>query len=299
MVLFLFAGCANDLGQCDDIAARRVVFAELSGQPAFEGQALLDTSCGNGAFCHGADAQGSFRYGAPNNLGFDVRLACDARFGGSCDTTQTERLQREQRRVSRWRHVILDTVRDGSMPPGRAGRDVVARAPSYLRADGTPLPTIDSPEGRAVLRNWLACGNPVVEMTSTGADPRPGADCADGSVGDCIVAEPPRIELAGSTFDDLYAGVLGPWCSGCHTGTDTGLDLSTPDVAHAQLLATSTTEDCSGRSIVSVGDPANSLLIEKMGPAPSCGSAMPVGGPVLPDEVIAAFRTWIESGAAR
>ena len=165
------AGCGPDLGECDPEAARRVVYDD-EGLPAYEGQALIQVSCGSGAFCHSAQATGASRYGAPAELDFDVAIVATE--------ADLARLERGVANVRDYREDILDLVEDGEMPPwGEATLIVHRNVPRYrgVAEDGTVtrLPYIDSFEGLEILRNWLACDAPVVERTE-----------GTGTVGDVV-----------------------------------------------------------------------------------------------------------------
>jgi len=160
------SGCAPDLGECDMSAATRVVYDE-EGLPAYEGQALVQVSCGNGAFCHSARATGEARFGAPGDVDFDMNLAAA---GDAAAEAAVERLRAGQADVRDRREEVYCTVEDGTMPPwGDATVTVHAMSPRFARVsdDGTTtrLPHIDSFEGLDILRNWLACDAPVVERT--------------------------------------------------------------------------------------------------------------------------------------
>lgn len=162
IAILLPAGCSTDLGECDEEAARAVVYDE-EGLPAYEGQALVQVSCGNGSFCHAARARGEARYGAPAGLDFDVALA-------GASEASVARLANGKRNVEEWAQEIYGEVERGTMPPwGEATLVPHANLPRFRRvaADGTVerLPHVDSFEGLGILKNWLACGAPVVERT--------------------------------------------------------------------------------------------------------------------------------------
>jgi len=272
----------------------------------------MRVSCGDGAFCHSPGAVNhrgtDVRFGAPAGLDFDVRLACGE--GESCDA-QVERLRLNQHRTYRWRASIYDQVDKGFMPPPGQGHDVVAGSVSgagYHFADGTPLPDINTPEGRRILRAWLGAGTPVVERFATGGSP--GTDCTDGTVGDCIYGGmggdggvPVPVE---PTWTSIYTQLVRPLCGiRCHAaglpdfrGT-THLDLSTQRLAYDQMVgvaASGTT--CAGAGMhVLPGDSANSLLVNLMGDAPRCGVKMPQGGPYLTAAQLAIVAQWVDAGA--
>lgn len=175
--------CSPDLGDCDQNLARTVAYDER-GVPAYEGQALLRASCGGDAFCHSSAASGVSRYGVPAGFDFDMVVSRDS--GGAA------RLRDGVERVREWAPNIFAAVESGRMPPfGNELEGLYARAPRYHRqgASGLPerLPAIDSHDGLHRLRNWLACGAPVVERTTPRADD-------EVSIGD-VVPEDARWEV--------------------------------------------------------------------------------------------------------
>lgn len=167
------AACAPDVGECDpDLAKALYYTAEDAAQPAYAGQALVISSCGSGSFCHAPAAVGEDRYGVPAELDFDLTLAETLE--------QTQRLRRDIARVRDLRGSIWQQVHEEWMPPGQAGDDVLALG---VRFSG--LPSIDSAEGKDALRNWLACGAPIVERTT----PRPDGFVAVGDVVPALACE--------------------------------------------------------------------------------------------------------------
>ncbi|RLB52557.1 MAG: hypothetical protein DRJ42_14495 [Deltaproteobacteria bacterium] len=179
------SACAPpDAGQCDEDVGRFVVYTDDDqGLPAYAGQALVNRSCGTGAFCHSESA--SDRFGAPHGMDFDLSLAGDAE--------STERLRRDQAEVFRLQRHILRAVDAETMPPGAIGAEVESAGPIYR-----DLPDLHTPEGRETLRNWLACGAPVVERTS---GDRPAGSEPVGAVVPARPSAPP--------------GGCDPWLSEC------------------------------------------------------------------------------------
>lgn len=161
LLALLALGCDPDLGACDLEAARGRIYYDESGYPAYAGQALVEVSCGAGVFCHTSGIDPVDRMGAPLGMDFDVAVAVEhAEVEG--------RLRTAQHTASRMRGAIFHQVESGAMPPPPpAGETALAAGARYRAAPGTPderpLPSIASAEGRALLRNWLACGAPVVE----------------------------------------------------------------------------------------------------------------------------------------
>lgn len=324
--------CQPDLGECasgespgDD---REVVFlvngSPEDGTPLYAGQALQQQHCGNSGFCHSQAATGNGRRGAPAGLDFDVFPACidDASCEGAIEA-QVERLRESQHETYEHRFDIWRTVDDGSMPPGAAGESVRATDVYYRDFDPdtgeftNPLPGLDTPEGRRIYRNWLACGAPVVEQArEPAAGERPGASCSDvmGTVGDCRVRAG-SIEPPDPSWTSIFERIVEPLCVECHRDdgnpffgpSDQQLDLcrSTPAdsgpcdpaAVHAALVG-QTADGCGGTLIVA-GDPDASVFLDKMGPSPACGDPMPLGDDDgLPAAILAPIRQWIQDGAS-
>jgi hypothetical protein len=197
-------GCVADLGPCDELEARRLVFTnDLEGAPAYAGQAMVITSCGNGGFCH-ADVAPAQRFGVPAGLSFDLRVATAGH--------DLERLRRAHGNVVDLAGRMYDAVVDDRMPPGGRSEDVRALAREYRG-----LPPLESPEGRAILRNWLACGAPVVERVS---DDRPDGVAPIGAV---VAAAP------GTTFGCGGTGQrCGDHCASIHDDAARCGDCGTP-----------------------------------------------------------------------
>lgn len=315
----LALGCTS-VGPCDEAAAREVVY-DIDGNPAYAGQALMIQSCGGGGFCHSEGIEPVDRIGAPAGLDFDMRLAST---NAEASLDQLDRLDRHQRFLVNARTLVWEAVSSGRMPPGAEGRRIVAGSPHYdrLNPDGsyTPLPVIETAEGRDILRNWLACRAPVIERTE------PRIDGETITIGDLVPARPAR-SCANATWPSLYATILGghPDASGqlrgarcalsdCHDGTDppVGLDWSASDprnlssvydVARRILATGPTTSELCGSTnarLIVPNDPAASLLYQKVSAASAadvCGDPMPLVGQRLPDQLLGALEAWIRCGA--
>ena len=171
-LLMSAAACAPvEPGQCESADVQRVYY-DVGGYPAYAGQALVDTSCAGGV-CHTSGIAPGQRYGVPAGLDFDVGIAV----GDTPEATSAalERLRRARRLVWNWRASLWDAVHRDFMPP--SGSDA---ALEWHDADGRALPGVRTSEGKALLRNWLACGAPVVEGVEG-----PGS----GDVGDIVPRE--------------------------------------------------------------------------------------------------------------
>lgn len=292
----LSSGCEPDeeVGRCNDQELATEVVYDVDGFPAYAGQALMQTSCGNGSFCHSQGIGAGNRLGAPHGMDFNM---VGSR-GDTFDEDSAERLRSSRGTVFEWRDEIFGSVVTGFMPPPDAGDDVIADV-GYRFEDGTPLPPVDSAAGTAILQQWLACGPPVVG--STVAFP----DDVD-PVGD-VVARGEPMRVPEPNWSSIYELVIGPRCGdSCHGPgvasqiEESQLDLSDADTAYMELVGVEAEgEDCAGMgTLVVASDPDASLLIDKIENAmPSCGAPMPVVPPLLPSSSLAPIRQWIADGA--
>ncbi|MCB9596493.1 MAG: hypothetical protein H6719_27465 [Sandaracinaceae bacterium] len=299
--LLLSLGCEPDLGVCDESAAHALVYDD--GVPAFEGQALVIDGC---IRCHGEGVEADDRNGAPRGLEFDVRLASQT---PDVNEAELSRLRRASENLYFLRHLVYGQVQSGAMPPpetanGPPTESLYQRVPEGER-EGPPLPSVESDEGRAILRNWLACDAPVVERTLMRND---GNENSVGETHSTIETTPvePR-------WSEIYPRIIERSCafSDCHdAATAAGaLDMSTSAVALAALRSGARGRLCgdSGAQRVVPGEPiddenpAQSLLILKLrgsGPAGRvCGSRMPMAGNYLSEARVEAIETWIRNGA--
>lgn len=294
--LILALGCepSERVGRCNDRDLAEAVVYDGAGFPAYAGQALVQQSCGNGAFCHSSGIPSSQRVGVPHGLDFDM---VGSRNETAVDEEAIARLQRGRETSFEWRNEIYGSVITGFMPPGDAGYGVVVDL-GYRYPDGTPLPTIDSAEGHAILEQWLACGPPVVgSVIDFPVDMEP--------VGD-VVARGTPTQIPEPNFTSIFEIVLSPHCGqSCHGPgpasqiEQSGLDLSDRDTAYAEIVGVAAEGMlCAGMgTLVVAGDPDSSLFLEKMvETAPSCGTQMPVAG-LLPADLVAPIREWIMMGA--
>lgn len=293
-VLFATAGCQADLGECSDTRARAIAYSE-TGLPAYEGQALIQNSCGGGAFCHSRGARNDARFGVPKRLDFDMRLAST---GPDENPDGTDRLRHGWRQIRSWRHRSYGLVESGDMPPGDAGELVQVGGELYRRFNGrvyADLPRIDEEEAQAILKNWLACDCPVVERTE-----------GEGTFGDVVPLE--DANLPDPTFSSIYDVMIAPLCgSSCHGPSlpmqleASQLDLSDPEAAYAALISQQARgTECveGGEMLIVPGDSESSLFLRKITPGEEiCGSAMPLNGAPTPEAMLEVIAEWIDSGA--
>ena len=298
LLALLALGCAPDLGACDEAAARAVVY-DPNGLPAYEGQALMIQSCGGGSFCHSEGIDAEQRRGAPVGLELDVRLASAT---PDVNEEALARLARSQAHAFFERETIWAQVEGGTMPPAgfAVGTPEFSRIPAGER-EGPAIPSIESDAGRDIVRNWLACGAPVIERTVTRSDGN------ENTVGDTQ----PSVETTPvePTWPAIYERIVRTSCafSLCHDAeTAAGaLDMSSADGAYAALMGPAAGRLCGdgGGARVVPSDPGASLLMHKLtgntGDGPVCGKRMPSAGNYLSEGRIESIRTWIQNGASR
>jgi mono/diheme cytochrome c family protein len=284
-------GCGADLGTCDSAASEQLVY--LNGVPYFEGQGLVQQSCA-GAQCHTVGAVGAARSGVPHSLDFDVEVLTAQ--------SQEDRLDALRDGISLIRDKATELwtlIDNGEMPPGRAGeRPKLAWKRDLEGVVDANLDGIDTADGRDIVRNWLACGSPIVSAT----DDSPYADQA-ARFGVVRPAGDARVE---ATWESVYANVLTQ-CASCHRPGSTfpDLDLSSSDTAYTELVGGSAMSGgaCSGRILVTPNDCQGSVLYKKLQPAGMatdlCGDAMPLGGTAIPTDQLQAVCDWITAGAIK
>ncbi len=119
-----------------------------------------------------------------------------------------------------------------------------------------------------------------------------GSDCVTTIDAGCTPLYPP-------TFDNIYMNTLQKTCAqngtACHSpqGRMGGLYYSDPDTAYRLLRGM-----VDGRARVLPGDPACSILVERIEGPSSLGQQMPPGMP-LPESERCAIEQWIWMGAMR
>jgi mono/diheme cytochrome c family protein len=265
------AGCEEDLGKCDELAARKPVI-RADDQVMYAGQSIVVQTCATG--CHMSTATGSARIGAPAGLDFDIGPVASTTVaqvpvtlpdGGTVnstravsDTVALSGLRARQRMVYEQRSEIWEQVQDDAMPPKGVGDGfrLIADLGKYFSLGsgsactrGNSLGAITTSQTREQLRNWLACGAPVVEtqnaslalaadakdssrvlvypgtvgdqfpsLTCDGTAPSGGSDggAADGGVADGGASDGGA--GGNATFAPMYA-VLAANCNICHGAT--------------------------------------------------------------------------------
>lgn len=295
VVVATFAGCGDDLGTCQMNAATAVVYAS-DGTPYYAGQGLVQFGCANGV-CHAAVAEKGSRKGAPHGLNFDL-----APLRAESSEADVAALREGLAKVHDEAGEMWDQIAAGTMPPGEEGK---RPDQNWKQSNGTPagLPGLSTDTGKATVRNWLACGAPVVAGVT-------GASAAAMELG----AVMPPLEVMsepgtdGPTFDAVFDATFSQ-CTACHAPNGAfaalGLDLSSKDTAFATLVDKSAFSGgspgmCGGQSakLVEPGNCEGSLLYQKLQADPPCGQQMPLGTP-LSASAVQLLCDWIDAGAMK
>jgi hypothetical protein len=245
----LLTSCATNLGTCDENMLGGSSVAG-SAKPN-DGQVVVEKTCA-GARCHSSIAKGKNRVGAPAGLNFDV-LPMDT------SLPELTRISNAAKVVHDKADSMWEEIDDGYMPPKNQGR---------------MLSTTD----KEALRNWLACGAPVI---------------------DAPVA-------AGTDWTSIYASLTSNGCPACHGATPVGNNfMFGPDACTAYKAVVNAPAAAgglcamSGLNLVVPMQPDMSLLLKKLEGTQPCGSAMPLGtaglGPT--NAGVMALRSWIMMGA--
>lgn len=252
LVLSFLSGCDRDLGECnlngttdegrpiEGPAALDVAYRATDGLPMYEGQALVQSTCGDGTFCHSPAAMGADRIGVPAGLDFDVALACtpvDSTCANleSCEGTNAQsaycerllRLESNRGRTVSWGGDMISEIRNEAMPPGEAGRVVRDDTP-WFRPGGSQLPSIESSEAVEIVRNWLACAAPVVARTELPPQPQLQLTPCPTIDGETCLYTGPQGDLPDPTWSSIYASVIFGQCLDCHAPANQNVDQN-PD----------------------------------------------------------------------
>ena len=237
-------GCKRDLGECnldgetpdgrpiDGPAAFDIAYQETDGLPMYEGQALVQSTCGDGTFCHAPAAVGVDRIGVPARLDFDVSLACtdeaddptcaqpiESCEDGQADTPYCERLERfhaNQDKIRSWAEGMVQEIRAGAMPPGEAGRSVRSPIRWVRETNDDFLPSIETHDGQEIVRNWLACGAPAIARTETPPSAELQLESCQSVDDEICVYSGPQGALPDPFWTDIYWSIMFTECVACH-----------------------------------------------------------------------------------
>jgi hypothetical protein len=268
LAVTLCAACGPELGECDPTALGGTPGDATTLAAPHRGQVIIDAKCSN-ARCHSIDARNALRVGAPAELNFDVvpPLACTTQNPGDPECIK---VLDGAATVYDWRTEMWSLIESGAMPPA---------PPAAARLNGDEKETI---------RNWLACGAPVIPV--------------------------PEPVVATVDWADIYDDQLQRQCAGCHSQVtaasgdgfvlgDAGDACGAYDrVVNAAAITTAGVPPCagSGRQLVVPNDPAASLLLTKLEGTQDCGAPMPFGTPLGPNHpIVQNLRAWIMNGAPR
>jgi hypothetical protein len=142
----------------------------------------------------------------------------------------------------------------------------------------------------------LGCGGGSGTPSDAASHADAALSCADVLPEDCQPAFPPAYPMI---YENLLLKTCGAPATGgsCHSamGKQGGLVLSDIDTAYTALL---TDKNKDGRTRVNPGDPACSLLEERL-ESTNPALRMPLGAMPLPASVRCAVRQWIANGAQR
>jgi len=184
---------------------------------------------------------------------------------------------------------VSDTVQLDAMASDDRGVVVVR-----FLADGNLIDT-DTTDPYSVNWNTTTSANGVVSLTAEAEDEA-------GNVGVSAAVMVTVDNAVAVTLGQIYAQVLGPLCSDCHSGPTSnslpsGLNLSSAANSHAALVDVPSIQR-PAVDRVEPGDPDGSYLIRKLEGGPDIGGGrMPQGGPFLDQETIDMIRQWITDGA--
>jgi cytochrome c5 len=307
-------GCGDEVGKCDD--ADRGQDTVISNEVIqFGGQAIINQAC---AGCHGSEVKGATRQGAPAGLDFDLLPVEEAMAEGVAENKGGDPivelkpeylrgLRERQRIVFEERDLIWQQVKDGLMPPEGMGAAFRMLANKILDSDddepctrGKPYKDITDKQSQDVLRNWLACGAPIVESQGPSVKKNLTAGVAGYQYMMCG-DEPAPVGDGGMpvviTLDDVQERVIDMACTTCHGGAIPP-DLSTADKSFEYF----STEKCNDKPYLDVAgkDPAKSYLHELVTKEkPACTAfKMPQGGS-LSSTQLRLVEDWIKAGSPR
>jgi len=301
LALFIPA-CSEDVGACQGALQGRDTVL-LNNTVVYGGQAIINKACTSG--CHSSKATGKDRHGVPAGLDFDLipideeDAAGTKKSGGATivklKSSQIAGLRARQKKIVEQRNLIWQQVEDGLMPPSgmfdSVMSNIFASSEKTPCEEGKEFTKIPLPQTREVLRNWLACGAPLVETNGLKIDKVRVAGAAGYQYPTCKRKADAVVTLE-SLFKTTFSG-----CGGCHDG---GPFASPPLFVSVDALAKSlrTKSACSGKRFISPGKPEDSYLLELLqGPNPDCGhEQMPKGDP-LSERAIAEVSAWITAGA--
>jgi hypothetical protein len=311
LMLTCFASaCTESVGICQgSLQGRDTVVS--AGQVVYGGQAIMNRACA--VACHSSKNTGAQRNGVPAGMDFDLlpidqedvagTRERDGRTVVKLKSSQIEGLRARQKKIVELRDEIWQQIQDGLMPPNgmfdAMMSNIFASSEKAPCKPGKEFSQIPQVQTREVLRNWLACGAPLVETNSTKVDDKVATAGAAGyQYGVC---EPDAGTVI--TLDQMLQTGVFSACGACH---NVPLTTPPPRFLDAQMLAKELrTKGCSGKRFVTPGKPEESYLLDRLKGGdvdPRCkfngidGRQMPPDDP-LSERAIAQVTAWIAAGA--
>ena len=305
------SGCSDGVGTCDTSTRGRDTVL-VGSVVQYGGQAIINSACANGT-CHTSTARGAARHGAPAYLDFDL-MPVDAQEADGDDQNargdamvvlskrQIVHLRSRQSLLVRDREAVWQQVRDGLMPPSgvyesyRQLKSIFDSDESAPCTKSKRFTTTADADAQEVLRNWLACGAPIVEVNSPVVEKNAVAGRAGFQYPMCGGEAPADggVPVVVSLETLLDTGPLS-FCTSCHP-TASKPDLKT--LTTASTTVSSKAEVCNGKPYVTPGEPDRSFLYEVVSEdKPGCNvRRMPIGAK-LSAEQLRLVRDWISAGA--
>jgi hypothetical protein len=100
------------------------------------------------------------------------------------------------------------------------------------------------------------------------------------------------------TLASIQSNVFTPICSPCHAGASAPVGLRLEEGVSYAMLVNAPSVEAPTLLRAAPGDPDASYLVQKIEGAAAVGGRMPLNGPPLSTEAVAAIRQWITDGAA-
>lgn len=307
-IVALFAsalGCAENVGVCSGADKGRTPVL-VGDTTMYAGQAIVNAACGTG--CHASTATGEGRRGVPGGLDFDLRPISEEDAAGTRKNSRGETvvklrseqiagLRARQRTILDHRDAMWSQLQQKLMPPDGRFESVLSTIFGIKSGTscekGKAYSKLASGRARETLRDWLACGAPLVESNGVAVE----KSRATGTVGHQYpVCEAPAGEVVTITLTSLIEGPLAS-CMGCHPGLSPPNLRSVDDAAAA--FAPGKKPACGAKPYVTPGDPDSSYLLDilKADDDECKHERMPLGGPYLSTSDLQKVADWITNGA--
>lgn len=317
----LLGACRSPLGECgtDDISSIPIVFELLDDGrfvPQYAGQALTIQYCTS---CHSASASAGARGLAPVGFNFDLGTLHDACADdpSDADCVHAQQVLADSDAIMfDYRQLSWNEVDQGRMPPQNFEDENNSSLYRTIDEDGRPadpLPSLSDPSSRELMRQWMACGGPVIGRV-IGLDGEvpgnpPGTICRNGEgegyYGFCAVGAPSATPLE-PTWPSVFNFLSTSGCAStrCHGGRESPSMLDMDETYSAIVGETSSAPACGEFALVDAGSAATSLLMLKLDVRASggelCeGEGMPPTGDPASLAVRDNIRRWINEGAMR